>query len=77
MIKLEDWSTRDRSSIPNVGSLQNANVHQHVFEFDARSLNHDKINQYVNELFLNIWIILVSIIYVSLNTYLFMENLLF
>ena len=37
MVKPKGWGARDRSSIPDVGFLQNANV----FEFDARSLNHD------------------------------------
>ena len=36
MVKPEGWGARDRSSIPDVCFLQNA-----VFEFDARSLNHD------------------------------------
>ena len=38
MVKVEDWGARDRSSIPNVDSLQNAYVHRRAFKFDACSL---------------------------------------
>ena len=38
MVKAEGWGGRDRSSIPNVDSLQNACVHRRAFKFDARSL---------------------------------------
>ena len=38
MVKVEGCCARDRSSIPNVDSLQNAYVHRRVFRFDARSL---------------------------------------
>ena len=38
VVKPEGWGARDRSSIRDVGFLVNANV----FEFDARSLNHDR-----------------------------------
>ena len=38
MVKADSWGARDRSSIPNVDSLQNAYVHRRAFRFDARSL---------------------------------------
>ena len=38
MVKEEGCCARDRSSIPNVDSLQNAYVHRRAFRFDARSL---------------------------------------
>ena len=38
MVKPEGWGARDRSSIPDVDSLQNADIHRCVFKFDARSL---------------------------------------
>ena len=41
MVKVEDWGARDRSSIPNVDSLQNASVHWCAFKFDACSLKCD------------------------------------
>ena len=37
-LRWEDWGARDRSSIPNVDSLQNAYVHRRAFKFDACSL---------------------------------------
>ena len=37
VVKPEGWGAIDWSSIPDVGFFQSANV----FEFDARSLNHD------------------------------------
>ena len=41
VVKPEGWGARDQSSIPDVGSLQNTDLHRRIFEVDARSLNHD------------------------------------
>ena len=38
VVKVENWGAGDRSSIPNVDSLQNAYVHWRAFKFDACSL---------------------------------------